>query len=435
MVESFPANAKDSLKLLIRADLEEDLPAKSRVVFSDLLLPPNGFSGPPRKRQDLRMKSSKLTDYEPFHVYNHFNRFSAVQVDPFCRFNFESLHLASFWYDRWKTSDENSRGGTIAEAALVCHVLQTEKCFNCKTEGWNGGSASCWQDMVCLQCKSTYEIKSKASADKVTEAFVLNNFRGGSYSRFWKIKNGLQSNQKMYLVTVSRQPSFDVHGSFHPIHIAEIDRVLPRLDPLSFYDDENDRKSIRIQSNIQVHGHTKCIWILDVPAIPLTDELYNTLFEDAFLKRFPSCSVEDLRVEFLRRTMRGEAAREKVQKGASFPYKAHSQQGFKSLPSQSQPHHRAQASRVRHKNHQRSMKGTIKCLNSLAIEHDSDDSDHGDDEGARLSVWAEKLLGEKDLGYSARARNPNRLAKSTKLSVVRQEDLQGDFLMVYGKKY
>ena len=73
------------------------------------------------------------------------------------------------------------------------------------------------------------------------------------------------------------------------------------------------------------------------------------------------------------------------------------------------------------------MKGTIKCLNSLAIEHDSDDSDHGDDEGARLSVWAEKLLGEKDLGYSAKARNPNRLAKSTKLSVVRQEELQSDF--------
>eukprot|EP00957_Ditylum_brightwellii_P036291 2748440-Ditylum_brightwellii.AAC.1 len=103
---------------------------------------------------------------------------------------------------------------------------------------WNGGSGSSWKDIACIYCGSTYEVKSKASTKKVEDAFHYNKVPGGSFFRFHEMRRldrGASDQQKHYIVLVSRgSTATKTQGEVWPVHIAEIDTVIPRLTYRSF---------------------------------------------------------------------------------------------------------------------------------------------------------------------------------------------------------
>lgn len=62
-----------------------------------------------------------------------FRSFQLVQLDPLNRFRFESVSKAELFFHRWFVSGNASRLGVFMEAAIACHAIHKEACFNCKS--------------------------------------------------------------------------------------------------------------------------------------------------------------------------------------------------------------------------------------------------------------------------------------------------------------
>ena len=114
-------------------------------------------------------------------------------------------------------------------------------CFRCRrrnTLRWYGGSGTCWQDVVCIACGSTYEVKTKADMEKIGKAYQYNSTRGGSFAEYHQAKRGHQPkypNRKMFVVNLPRKATIDRLGAkVHHVYIEEIQTVLPVLSERSF---------------------------------------------------------------------------------------------------------------------------------------------------------------------------------------------------------
>ena len=187
-----------------------------------------------------------------------FQKFSSLELDPLNRFT-EEMHFAKEYFC-YIWSDTSSLAGTVYEALVACHLVHSESCYYCncrKTLRWNGGRdlTSSWADMVCLYCKTTYEIKSIASADAVEKRAHFNQWRGGSFRTFYMHP----PLAKRYLVAIIRQESFhkNTNSMAHQVSIAEIDHVLPRLCYESFLPGS---QNIRIASDIVTKRSTLKVW-------------------------------------------------------------------------------------------------------------------------------------------------------------------------------
>jgi hypothetical protein len=88
-----------------------------------------------------------------------------------------------------------------------------------------------WLDLICTECHSTFEVKTKASHDKMTEELERKSILGGSFRHFWQNQNAIRStDQRMYLVGPPRSLDMGRLGNeFCPVFCMKIDYVLPCL--------------------------------------------------------------------------------------------------------------------------------------------------------------------------------------------------------------
>ncbi|KAK1747324.1 hypothetical protein QTG54_001287 [Skeletonema marinoi] len=241
----------------------------------------------------------KLDGYEPFYrnfdrrtgVFNgyklkaEFKAVSPSQLDPFNRFTFDRTSKEETLFDDWFLADDDSRDGIMYEAVLACHALQAESCHNCKVKNvlrWNGGSGSSWQDLLCTMCEATYEIKTKATMEKVETALRYNNIKGGSFSAWCEMKNSKHRSQKTYLVLLTREPTFNRQNKqVRPVTIAEIEKVLPRVHAGSF---NTERTCVSLKSRVSLNMNTKTKWF-DLPVKGETiymKEIAEKVYKDRF---------------------------------------------------------------------------------------------------------------------------------------------------------
>lgn len=146
---------------------------------------------------------------------------------------------------------------------------------------------SAWADVVCINCHATYEIKSRKNQEKVRKVMVkYNKVRGGSFLAFSRFK----TKGERYLVMVGRTPERDEHGPHHPLSIAVIDCVTPKLTSDSFDLDDDE---IYIGSEISIKPETRKTWCI-IPACGLsyyevTESAYDEVFgHGEWKKRVPS---------------------------------------------------------------------------------------------------------------------------------------------------
>ena len=76
-----------------------------------------------------------------------------------------------------------------------------------------------------------YEVKTRDSVDRILhDDFSRNKFYGGSFNAYCKLKNSLEQDQKMFLVVLPRNFIRNRKGEdTHPVFIAEIEHVVPRI--------------------------------------------------------------------------------------------------------------------------------------------------------------------------------------------------------------
>jgi len=219
----------------------------------------------------------------------------ASDLDPLSRFSpGRPVTNAEFFYRQWFEGDKNSLLGTVFEAIVSSHATNKISCYSCKSRGclrWNGGSASSWTDMSCVNCGSDYEIKSKNNAEKINLGFKRNSFRGGSYPYYYRnrrerVKSGFSSS-KHFLVAVSRTALQTRQSRSYPVYIAEIHNVLPRLKESNFCVPLDE---VRPASEIRLKLRTKELWF----RIPEMKQNFTFLARKVFESVYPDYFPEDV---------------------------------------------------------------------------------------------------------------------------------------------
>lgn len=136
-----------------------------------------------------------------------FRSFQLVQLDPLNRFRFEPVSNAELFFHRWFASGNASRLGVFMEAAIACHAIHNEACFNCKcrrTLRWKGGRGNAWQDLVCTECQAIYEVKTKETRDHIQKALKYNQIPGGSFRDASRLESSRPVQHKRFLVLLPR---------------------------------------------------------------------------------------------------------------------------------------------------------------------------------------------------------------------------------------
>ena len=177
------------------------------------------------KHETMFLRISKTEDFfEPYYCTRKgsylpkeiYAGYSAADLDPFNRFQFIEIDKSELIFRSWfNPSKSAEREGVLFEAALASHAVYSEACYSCmarKSLRWNGGFGGAWMDMVCINCKSTYEIKSKVNSEMVNQAKQKRFVYGGSFEYFYKYHNWIQRKKEngraqeaeMYLVLIPR---------------------------------------------------------------------------------------------------------------------------------------------------------------------------------------------------------------------------------------
>jgi hypothetical protein len=219
-----------------------------------------------------------------------FERFSLKDIDPLERFVRQTYSLKEWYRKLWH--DVNSLKGHVFEALVAHHMVFSMPCESCKFRRlrWNGGldSMSSWMDVVCMCCRAAYEIKSKASDDKLEKCHQYNSCRGGSFRTFYGRFRAADS--KKYLIVVSRGATYNAKTSsfMHRVDLGEIAKVVPRLCSKSFINTgSQDKDDIRIVSDVSIRrGTLKRSWCRVPALLDGTDEDLHNTARDVFNSRF-----------------------------------------------------------------------------------------------------------------------------------------------------
>jgi hypothetical protein len=188
-----------------------------------------------------------------------FEKFKLEQLDPLKRFTVTTYKAPDYFFSQW--SNKSSLAGTVFEALVACHVVYSAACYNCKFRNvlrWNGGrdSVSSWVDLVCIECQSTFEVKSQGSADTIERRLRYHDLRGGSFATFYRYA----PLGKRFVVVVNRQESYnkDTKSMTHRVSVAEIKTILPRLCDYSFAGRQN--KNLSLKSSIDTNASAMKVW-------------------------------------------------------------------------------------------------------------------------------------------------------------------------------
>ena len=231
----------------------------------------------------------KMSGYAPLYKrgYQYYKKrnfavYSDKQLDPLCRFDYRETSEEQELFERWIVCEnEDAMLGSLFEAAVACHILQHIPCHNCgciHTLRWNGGAKGAWKDLVCINCKAMFELKTKANMEKVEKCFKWNDTRGGSFGSFCSLQNSKGPDQKMFLLLVPRQ----AENGIHPVTIAEIDGVAPQARDRTF---NRESQKVYIGASIHVHVHTKANWF-NLPELRTGEIPMHDMAKKVFIERF-----------------------------------------------------------------------------------------------------------------------------------------------------
>jgi len=266
----FPRDVQSAYELALRSDVES-LTEDKCVLYEDRLQDEiNGFGEPYFKWID---KSYKLK--------REYTGIASHRLNPLYRYTFERHTKPSFLFKSWFTNEDvESDMGTFLEACWSCHAIQKESCFHCNSRNslrWSGGFGSSWQDLVCVECRCMYELKTKASMEKIESTYYHNNLNSGSFSAYCEIErarrvddpnghrhkvNSGGGRPKMFLVLLPR--TFTVNRKrqkIHPVSIAEIDTIIPKLSETNF---NPDKEKVSFKSRTTMNLRSKTKWF-DLP--------------------------------------------------------------------------------------------------------------------------------------------------------------------------
>ena len=188
-----------------------------------------------------------------------FRHIPREDLDPLVRFS-STVYTPAEWFCKiW--SDPTGLAGTVFEAMVAHYVTMQSNmpCYNCGVTNclrWNGGleAAVAWADMICIECQSMYEIKSKRDEATIDKTLKRKTLYGGSFRAFYRNQRSmLAKSAKAYIVMVAREAYASITPSneeSHRVSIHEIKQVLPSLCPESFITDIPGYS--RIQSQVEL---------------------------------------------------------------------------------------------------------------------------------------------------------------------------------------
>lgn len=212
-----------------------------------------------------------------------FKKYKEQDLDPFHRFSTRKLAPADYFKEIWSCKD--SLAGTGFEALVACQLIHSEACYNCRcrnTMRWNGGRSlgASWADVFCLKCLCTFEVKSKRDVQVIEKGFLRNSFNGGSYQTFTEYE---PLGPKRFLLLVSRKPTYDSRTSTysHPVTIATIDHVTPKLQDAAFASNK-----MLIGSDIQTKPTSRKLWF----SVPACDADFTEMAQQVYDLHFGSGS-------------------------------------------------------------------------------------------------------------------------------------------------
>ena len=239
-----PRKGEEAIEVVFRNEIQGMSEERCRF-HEDSIVGSTPFSTPPYLVFPDKYNPSKFF----VKVKREYDRLGPDDFDPQNRFSFVKVSKREFFAIKFgrRSTESLAYEGNVFEALVVSHAIHSEQaCFCCKFRKclrWNGGIDSPWTDMECINCDSCYEIKSKRDMEAIEKGHE-SIVPGGSYRDFFRLHaQKRKPGWKHYLVEVSRMTSYAKMPELgegmhlcHVIHIAEIDRVLPRLKPNCFAD-------------------------------------------------------------------------------------------------------------------------------------------------------------------------------------------------------
>jgi hypothetical protein len=264
----FPKEPKQAAEVVLRTMLN-DIVDKNNKIRTNLVEDNIGMSFAPYFLHRTKKKYVLREEYRGF---------DQTDLNPLKRFTLVNLSQRDYLYELWSNPD--SLDGNVFESIVSSYVIFNKPCQHCKTTGslrWNGGYglASSWADILCLECQSTYEIKSKKDVEKIRRSLYY-GFNGSSYRTFHA--NTLQTSTR-FLLAVSREDG----GQGHEVYIAKIVNVYPRLTDISFAVGLSCEDP-PIKSEIVTEETTPDHWCT-IPSISFNSaQIARSLFEDHFGK-------------------------------------------------------------------------------------------------------------------------------------------------------
>jgi hypothetical protein len=245
---ALPKSVKDAIHFVLSNEIQnvqEAMEEGETFTFTEDRCSPHHFA--PMKPQQPQFRDHKAGRTKAVPKFE-FRATDPRTLDPFRRFTYTKFNSAPEYFAAQWHSQPACFDGHVWEA-VVSHWMEYSgtKCFCCESKSclrWIGGlNGLAWGDVVCVECKALYEIKSKATIDKVHKClFQYNSVQCGSFLNFAEHRRL----GKKYLVIVSRQPG---QNDNHPIYGLEIETVAPTLTDTSF---DLERRDLHIGSVISV---------------------------------------------------------------------------------------------------------------------------------------------------------------------------------------
>lgn len=229
-----------------------------------------------------------------------FARFQGHDLDPLQRF-----WIAEDDFDRVRGIIEADRSfeltyrsegfmeGNAFEAIVASHAVHAEACYHCKMREslrWCGGSSNSWKDLKCMKCGSCFEIKSKASKEKVDRQFSFGTVHGGSFRRWCQDEQSLRQGRDYIVLIGWARTTLRTGSIVWMVEIAEIKSILPRIDFSAFITKESEPISVR--STIHIAIPTRQLWFtIPCPSFFLDlKELFKTVFDEIYPGQFDRIS-------------------------------------------------------------------------------------------------------------------------------------------------
>ena len=208
-----------------------------------------------------------------------------AQCNPLTRFKYEKTeNLSECIATQWQSYDATK--GIVLEGVVAWHIEKRHSisCLSCGEGGqlrWNGGGsiASAWADILCLNCKSAYEVKSKRTKDDISKCFSYCEVGGGSFATYHKNRSIGQH----FVVFVDRLPtSREVEDTpYHSVTAVEIDHVLPKLTPKSFNTER--APDLFLGSRIILKENSRTEWFqFDPPGGAIPNDIAKHTFDSYF---------------------------------------------------------------------------------------------------------------------------------------------------------